>query len=342
MPSHIDMRRGRFEACVSCNSAAAARPLVEQVYPEHNLESLVWCARMAGDRAAAVRSGDAVAELARRGLLVSAHSADLNSYERYLAAPALTDVYFRDWDAALHRPPPRAGLHYVRAASLFARGMALAQTGREKEAISALLELQAESRRLTPLEHGRLVLLSAIYVRSLRAAVLAARRTTAGQLDAARAAVVELEAAVRLQDAMGYDEPPSLYASRRPALALAVLEVGEDHAGLPARAAAAAILREELSRLPRSPEALGLCAEARLLCSADADTALLSALRSAASPERVAVAAIVAVFAAVAILAAAIAARGLPLAWRRRRGADPDGQRAGSPPHGPGKWGQLL
>ena len=102
-------------------------------------------------------------------------------------------------------------------------------------------------------------------MRSLRAAVLAARRTTAGQLDAARAAVVELEAAVRLQDAMGYDEPPSLYASRRPALALAVLEVGEDHAGLPARAAAAAILREELSRLPRSPEALGLCAEAQQL-----------------------------------------------------------------------------
>jgi hypothetical protein len=179
-------------------------------------------------------------------------------------------------------------------------------------------------------------------VRSLRAAVLAARRTTAGQLDAARAAVVELEAAVRLQDAMGYDEPPSLYASRRPALALAVLEVGEDRAGLPARAAAAAILREELSRLPRSPEALGLCAEARLSCSADADAALLSALRSAASPERVAVAAIVAAFAAVAILAAAIAARALPLAWRRRRGAGPDGQRAGSPPHGPGKWGQLL
>ena len=94
---------------------------------------------------------------------------------------------------------------------------------------------------------------------------------------------------MRLQDAMGYDEPPSLYASRRPALALAVLKVGEDHAGLPARAAAAAILREELSRLLRSPEALGLCAEARLPCSADADAALLSALRSAASPERVAV-----------------------------------------------------
>ena len=102
-------------------------------------------------------------------------------------------------------------------------------------------------------------------MRSLRAAVLAARRTTAGQLDAARAAVVELEAAVRLQDAMGYDEPPSLYASRRPALALAVLEVKEDHAGMPARAAAAAILREELSRLPRSPEALGLCAEKQRL-----------------------------------------------------------------------------
>ena len=122
---------------------------------------------MAGDRAAAVRSGDAVAEFARRGLLVSAHSADLNSYERYLAAPALTDVYFRDWDAALHRPPPRAGLHYARAASLFARGMALAHTGRNKEAISALLELQAESRRLTPLEHGRLVLLSRRLVASM-------------------------------------------------------------------------------------------------------------------------------------------------------------------------------
>lgn len=283
----------RYAECAAANTAAAALPLVAQPYPEHNLESLAWCARNTGDRRAAQDASAQLAERARVGILVSSTSADMNPFERYLVAPTLTALYFGDWRAAIASVPqePSARLAYARAIWWFAKGMAAAQShlAEAESGASAfyyLMALQRVSNDLSQRAYERrLVLMVAICVHRLRGAI--ALVSAGSHPDGVSVAIDELKRAVQVQDAMGYDEPRAWYESSRPALALALVAkaaasrrgdvAGGEREGrhaqqwqtvpaamplLPADALAPAlgVLREDLRRFPANPQALHVCA----------------------------------------------------------------------------------
>ena len=84
-------------------------PYPRQVYPQHNLEMLVWCARVAGQRNTARRGAARLAQLAATRLRASLSEGQLEAGvgpERYAAAPLLTALYLGDFAVANATPRP--------------------------------------------------------------------------------------------------------------------------------------------------------------------------------------------------------------------------------------------
>ena len=108
-------------------------PYPWQVYPQHNLEMLVWCARVAGQRDTARQGAARLAQLAATRLRTSPPEGQQLEAgvgpERYAAAPLLTALYLDDFAAASATPRPPAVTPYVRTAWHLARGVGAARAG---------------------------------------------------------------------------------------------------------------------------------------------------------------------------------------------------------------------
>ena len=108
-------------------------PYPWQVYPQHNLEMLVWCARVAGQRDTARQGAARLAQLAAMQLRTSPPEGQQLEAgvgpERYAAAPLLTALYLDDFAAANATPRPPAVTPFVRTAWHLARGVGAARAG---------------------------------------------------------------------------------------------------------------------------------------------------------------------------------------------------------------------
>jgi tetratricopeptide (TPR) repeat protein len=256
MPAHLYMRVGRYADATMANEHAAhtdeaflADRQPKGMYPfyyMHNLDFL---------RAAAVMEGRSAEAVQNARSLVAHVPADVarqaGQAEMMLPTAVLTLVRFGRWSDVLAEPAPPADLRYASGIWHYARGLAFAGTGRfadagvEMDSVAAI-EAATPADRLLGFHRAKDLLGVAHHA---LAGEIALRQRRAAE------AVPHLEAAVRMQDALRYDEPPPWYYPVRQSLGAALLAAGRP-------ADAERVYRDDLLRNPNNGWSLYGLAEA--------------------------------------------------------------------------------
>jgi tetratricopeptide (TPR) repeat protein len=150
-------------------------------------------------------------------------------------------VRFGKWQEILKQPAPPVDLQYSTGMWHYARGWALAATKQLDKAAAEQAKL-AEIAAATPPER-RIMMNSGAALLNLASKVLAGEIAAKhGHYDEA---VQLLEAAVSMQDNLGYEEPPAWYYPVRQSLGAALLKADRAQD-------AEAVYREDLRRNPEN------------------------------------------------------------------------------------------
>jgi len=245
MPSHIDVRRGRWQQAAAANRKAieADRRYRERVpeqgfyriYMAHNHHMLAYSYMMEGQGERAIAAiGELVAGIPPDFARESAAFVD-----GYMAMPLEVLMRFGRWEEILAAPEPAEYHPIARALRHGARGVAYAAQGKTDEA-RAEQQLFAAARERVSAE--------AFFGNNPAAAILdVAEHLLAGEIlfrEGERdGGLAELRLAVAAEDRLRYDEPPDWIQPVRHALGAALLEAGQ-------AAEAEAVYREDLRRLP--------------------------------------------------------------------------------------------
>lgn len=249
MPAHIYIRVGRYADAAETNlrAIAADQAYIEQsraqgIYPlayhPHNYHFLFAARTLEG------RSRDAIEAAQHMHDTVSEEKMREQGWgtlQHYWATPLYAWVRFGKWDEILSFPPPAADLLYPRGVWHYARAMAFRARGRLDEAdaeLAALKKIAADTglEKVTLWNINPSTTLMAIAVAVVEGEIAAARKQYPQ-------AIAALERAVKLEDSLTYDEPPSWQLPTRLNLGAVQLE-----AGMPA--AAEKTYREELAKFP--------------------------------------------------------------------------------------------
>jgi len=247
MPSHIDVRRGRWKEAIVANQKAVSsdaayrkrspRQGFYHVYMSHNRHMLAFASMMRGQSAQATTAIDELIAVIPEDFIQS--SAPL--IDGFYSMPYEMHLRFGRWDAMLAEKEPRdvfpltwAIYHYARATALAAKG----------DVAAARLEQKA-------FEERRAAIPKDAFFGNNMASDLAgvAEKLLEGELlyregrdDDALAALRE---AVKREDALRYDEPPDWIQPTRHILGAALLDAGR-------AAEAETVYLEDLKRLPEN------------------------------------------------------------------------------------------
>ncbi|MBI2392765.1 MAG: hypothetical protein HYV09_24480 [Deltaproteobacteria bacterium] len=260
MPTHIDVRTGRWEEAIASNRAAieADRRYREKspkqgfyaVYMAHNHHMLTFAAMMTAKSALSLQAIEAMVtgmppEFVRDSPAIA---------DGFVAMPFEVLLRFGKWDAALARPEPDARLPLARALRLYARGVAWAAKGdTERARAEQAAFLAAKSKVPADAAFGNNKASDLLSV---------AEHVLAGEIlfreGKREQGVAELRTAVVYEDQLRYDEPPDWIQPVRHALGAALLKSGK-------AAQAEAVYRQDLARLPGNAWSLhGLSRSLRL------------------------------------------------------------------------------
>src|SRR5437868_8714558 len=154
MPAHIYIRTGDYESAVKTNEEAAAVDRayikasgVQGIYPmmyySHNLHFIAACSAMKGNYPEARKNADMLAAH------VGPHVKDMPPLEGFMTIPLAVDVRFHKWNQILALPQPDPAMKTTTTFWHFARGMALAGTGKVSEA-EAEYKAVAQAEQNTP------------------------------------------------------------------------------------------------------------------------------------------------------------------------------------------------
>ncbi|HKQ97468.1 MAG TPA: hypothetical protein VJV75_06315 [Candidatus Polarisedimenticolia bacterium] len=245
MPSHIDVRRGRWGQAMGANTRAmeaddrynaqVPRQGFYRVYMAHNHHMFAHAAMMLGQSAAALDAIDTlVSRMPDDWKVENAPLAD-----GFLAMPLEVRMRFGKWDEILAAPEPPATQPIGRAMRQYARGVAFAAQGKSAEALEAQKAF-VEARDAVPKDaqfgNNKAVNLLAVATEVLDGEI----RFRAG--DKAKG-IAALQRGVAAEDQLHYDEPPDWILPVRHALGAALLEAGR-------AVEAEKVYREDLRRLP--------------------------------------------------------------------------------------------
>ena len=212
MPAHVYMRTGDYEAAARSNEWAAradrdyldkygGRGIYPAAYYSHNLHFLAAARGMQGRYADAVRAAETLEANVRPYLK------EMPFFESFLPTKSLMMVRFGRWDDVLKTTEPDASTPVTRALWHWARGMALAATGKT-EAAGGAMKSFGEAVKAVPAEAGygqnRAHDVLKIGEHFLNARLAAARGDRKGSIE-------HLRKAVAAEDALAYDEPPGWY-----------------------------------------------------------------------------------------------------------------------------------
>ncbi|MBY0397443.1 MAG: hypothetical protein K2X91_13395 [Thermoleophilia bacterium] len=251
MPSHIDVRLGRWrEAAESNERAIAADKAYRALRPEqgfynlyslHNYHMLAFARMMRGEGAKAVAAIDAMVASADP----SWARANAAIADGALAAPLEVRIRFGRWDEVLAAPEPPDVFPIARALRRAARGVAFAALGRLDAARREQVAFREARAQVGP---------KAVVGNSPAATVLdVAERLMTGEIlyraGDEESAFTVLRAAVAAEDALRYDEPPDWIMPVRHALGAALLRSGRG-------AEAEAVYRADLAKHPENGWAL--------------------------------------------------------------------------------------
>ncbi len=254
MPSHIYLRIGRYADASHANveaiaaderfaaavRAQGAQPLSHVSHHRHFL----WAtAAMEGRGAASIGAArELAAQVGQDGRPFGRAG---NEY--FVALPLFALVRFARWNEILAAAAPAGATSYPRGVWHYARGIALARTGRADQAQAELaaLEAAADDDSIAELSFKGIDPLAGylrVAIESLRGEIALARKRHAQ-------AIALLQKAVELEDVLEAQEPPSWAAPQRHALGAAMLLAGR-------AADAERIFREDLARYPANGWAL--------------------------------------------------------------------------------------
>jgi tetratricopeptide (TPR) repeat protein len=245
MPSHVDVRRGRWRAAVEANSRAMAADHAYQerqpdqrfyrLYMAHNHHMRAFAAMMLGRSELALSSvREMVAEMPPEWIEENAAWVD-----GWVAMPYEVLMRFGRWEEILAEPEPAEYLPFSRAIRHYARGVAHAARGEVEAARAEQASFEAEQDRL-PEE-------ATFGNNSSHALLVVAETVLDGEIlvrsGEVEAGLARLREAVALEDALRYDEPPDWIQPVRHALGATLLAAG--HAG-----EAEEVFRVDLEKLP--------------------------------------------------------------------------------------------
>lgn len=247
MPSHIDVRRGRWQEAVTVNEKAIAadaayrKTMPQQgfyrVYMAHNFHMLAYAAMMQGESKKATRAiEDMLAGIPEEFIKNSASMID-----GFFAMPYELDMRFGRWDAMLARAKPRDCFPITTALWHYGRGVSFAA---KDDVANAKSEQQAFAAAV------KAVPKDASFAKNSAADILGiAEKTLAGEIlyregktDEALAALRE---AARREDNLHYIEPPAWIQPVRHALGAALMDAHR-------YSDAEAVYRDDLARYPEN------------------------------------------------------------------------------------------
>jgi tetratricopeptide (TPR) repeat protein len=253
MPAHVYIRTGDYEAAVKTNEQAAAvdrayikasgaQGIYPLMYYSHNLHFIAMCASMNGNYAEAKRNADLLVAN------VGPHVKDMPPLEGFMTIPMAVDVRFHKWNEILAIPQPDSAMKITTGFWHFARGMALAGTGKLSEA-EAEYKIVSEAEQSTPPDAVFAMPINnkARDIMKISEDVLGAKIAVARKDNVQ--AISLLTAAVSIQDTLKYGEPPDWFFPVRESLG-GVLLINRDAPG------AEKVFREDLDRNPRNPRSL--------------------------------------------------------------------------------------
>ena len=253
MPAHIYIRTGDYEAAVKTNQKAAqadqaylaasgAQGIYSMMYYSHNLHFIAMCAAMNGNYAESRRGAQMLAAN------VGPHVKDMPPLEGFMTVPLAVEVRFHKWNEILKSPRPDASMQTATVFWHFARGVALAATGKVEEA-EAEHKIIAEAEEKTPPDMVFQMPVNNKTKDILKIAnnVLGAKISQAKKEN--EAAISQLREAIAVQDTLKYDEPQDWFYPVRESLGAALLMSGD-------QAGAEQVFRDDLERNPRNPRSL--------------------------------------------------------------------------------------
>jgi tetratricopeptide (TPR) repeat protein len=252
MPAHVYIRTGDYEAAVKTNEEAAAvdraylkasgaQGIYSAMYYSHNLHFIAMCAAMNGNYLEAKKGADMLAAH------VAPYVKDM-PVEGFMTIPLAVNIRFHKWDAILQTPPPDPAMKTLTVFWHFARGMALAGTGKVDDAETEYKFLSAAEQATPPDLIFNMPINNKVKdILKIAEGVLGAKIALAKK-DTSEA-IAQLQSAVAIQDTLHYDEPPDWFYPVRESLG-AVLLLNGDAAG------AEKVFRADLDRNPRNPRSL--------------------------------------------------------------------------------------
>jgi tetratricopeptide (TPR) repeat protein len=253
MPAHIYIRTGDYEAALKTNQKAAladqayikggaAPGIYSMMYYSHNLHFIAMAAAMNGNYPEARRGAQLLAAN------LSPHVKDMPALGGFMTVPMAVEVRFHKWNEILKMPQPDAAMQTATVFWHFARGLALASTGKLDEA-------EAEHKFVADVEEKTSP--DAVFQMPInnktKDILKIAENVLGAKISLARndmdATVNQLRAAVAVQDGLKYDEPQDWFYPVRESLGAVLLKIG-DYAG------AEEVFRADLERNLRNPRSL--------------------------------------------------------------------------------------
>lgn len=249
MPSHIDIRRGRWQSAAEANHLAIAadsqyqKTVPEQgfyrLYMSHNFHMLTFSVMMQGESELALKTiREMTAAVPKEWVEVKENAAIADGF---MAMPLEVLKRFGRWDDILKEPEPPEIFPIARAMRHYGRGVAFAAKGNVEEARNSQLNFHAAVARVPEdafFGNNKAVDLLAIAEQMLEGEILYREGNS-------NEAIKALEKAVAREDKLRYAEPPDWFVPARHALGAVLLHA--KHAD-----AAEKVYREDLRRWPEN------------------------------------------------------------------------------------------
>jgi tetratricopeptide (TPR) repeat protein len=247
MPSHIDIRRGRWQQAVEANRLAIRadgdyqKAVPEQgiyrMYMAHNHHMLTFAAMMQGESGLALKTiREMIAAVPKEWAAVKENAAIVDGFA---AMPLEVLKRFGRWDDILKEPEPPEAFPIARALWQYNRGVALAAKGKAKEAREAQTSFRTAAAKVAEdarFGNNKAPDVLAIAGHMLGGEILFREGDTKG-------AIAALEKAVVREDQLRYAEPPDWFVPARHALGAVLLRDKQAEA-------AEKVYREDLRRWP--------------------------------------------------------------------------------------------